>query len=411
MMKRALAIAALYSAILFAGSIVAAPVYAQVSSGKVTTAAPTYPNNTAQPLSLDTSGGLRVNCATGCGVAPVLQDVNLTQVGGAAIALGQAASAASIPVVLASDQSAIPVEGLGTAGVPTGGILTIQGMPSMEPLDVNVISGGGGGSPFNAPFPTDGVAAGYEDDVSGDMVPGVYDNATDGIQVTCVSGCGGSGGTSSTFGNAFPTDGTAIGLIDPSGDMAGGEVDASGNLHVNLQTALPAGANAIGSVTIGAALPAGNNNIGDVDVASIAAGNNNIGDVDVASISAGVNTIGSVAADPGASNYSLIAASGSNATNVKASAGTVFDIQVSNNSATIAYLKLYNSASAPTCGSGTPVARYLVPASTAGAGSNVSFPVGKTFSSGIGFCLTTGIADADTGSVAATTYLINITYK
>ncbi len=38
-------------------------------------------------------------------------DVNLIEVGGAAIALGQAAMAASLPVVIASNQTAIPVSG------------------------------------------------------------------------------------------------------------------------------------------------------------------------------------------------------------------------------------------------------------------------------------------------------------
>lgn len=42
-------------------------------------------------------------------------DVNLTEVGGAAIALGQALMAASLPVVLASNQTAIPISGTVTA--------------------------------------------------------------------------------------------------------------------------------------------------------------------------------------------------------------------------------------------------------------------------------------------------------
>lgn len=49
-------------------------------------------------------------------------DVNLTQVGGVAIALGQAAMAASLPVVLASNQTAIPVTTVipGTAATNLG---------------------------------------------------------------------------------------------------------------------------------------------------------------------------------------------------------------------------------------------------------------------------------------------------
>ena len=114
----------------------------------------------------------------------------------------------------------------------------------------------------------------------------------------------------------------------------------------------------------------------------------------------------------GTSNHSLIAAASTNATNVKASAGTLYEISVYNNSANIAYLKLYNSASAPTCGAGTIVARYLIPgAASGGAGSNVVIPLGKSFSTGIAYCITGGIADADTTAVAASAYIVNMTYK
>lgn len=51
------------------------------------------------------------------------QDVNLLQVGGAAVTLGQAANAASIPVALSSTQT-------GTAGTPAAQVLSIQGVAS-----------------------------------------------------------------------------------------------------------------------------------------------------------------------------------------------------------------------------------------------------------------------------------------
>lgn len=90
-------------------------------------------------------------------------------------------------------------EGAGTAGTPTGGVLTVQG------------------------------------DASGEPVP-----------VDCVSGCsgGGGGGTSSNFGSAFPTAGTAAGASDGT-NMVPLLVDASGFLKVILQT----GSNVIGAVT------------------------------------------------------------------------------------------------------------------------------------------------------------------
>jgi len=49
------------------------------------------------------------------------QDVNLTQIAGAAVTLGQKAMAASIPVVIASNQSAIPASQSGTWTVTGAG--------------------------------------------------------------------------------------------------------------------------------------------------------------------------------------------------------------------------------------------------------------------------------------------------
>ena len=46
-----------------------------------------------------------------------------------------------------------------------------------------------------------------------------------------------------------------------------------------------------------------------------------------------------------------------------------------------------------------------------GAGSNIALPVGKIFSTGIGYCVVTGIANADNTAVAAATFLINIDWN
>jgi len=59
-----------------------------------TTAAPTYTTGTTNPLSTTTAGALRTD---------------IEQIGGSALSLGQKTSDNSIPVVIASDQSAIPV--------------------------------------------------------------------------------------------------------------------------------------------------------------------------------------------------------------------------------------------------------------------------------------------------------------
>lgn len=78
--------------------------------------------------------------------------MNLTEVGGAAIALGQTTMAASLPVTIASNQSAVPVSGTlavtqstspwivaggGTAGSASTGVVSIQGIASMTPVQVS----------------------------------------------------------------------------------------------------------------------------------------------------------------------------------------------------------------------------------------------------------------------------------
>lgn len=78
---------------------------------------------------------------------------------------------------------------------------------------------------------------------------GTQVDLTHGLPVQIVAG-GGSGGTASSFAAPFPATGTAAGFKDGSGNMQPGTVDGAGNQNVNLQTALPAGGNAIGSVSV-----------------------------------------------------------------------------------------------------------------------------------------------------------------
>lgn len=133
-----------------------------------------------------------------------------------------------------------------------------------------------------------------------------------------------------------------------------------------------------------------------------------------ASIPAGANLIGSVnvAAAPagGATPSFVVAANSNNSTNLKGSAGTVYSIQTSNISATVPYfIKLYDKATAPTCGTDTPVAAYVIPAIN--GGNNVTVAVGKKFSNGIGYCVVTGIANSDNISVPAATILVNVDWN
>lgn len=116
----------------------------------------------------------------------------------------------------------------------------------------------------------------------------------------------------------------------------------------------------------------------------------------------------------GASTSGAIAPNNTTAVVLKSSAGTLYGVQLAGLGSAPAYLKFYNATSA-TCGSGTPVKRLIIPAaSTAanGAGSNITFgPQGVAFGTGITYCVTTGITDADNTAPAASTFLVNVDWN
>lgn len=102
-------------------------------------------------------------------------------------------------------------------------------------------------------------------------------------------------------------------------------------------------------------------------------------------------------ATPTASNVTSTATT--NATLVKASAGTLYNISASNVGAATAYLKLYNKATAPTVGTDVPVLTIPIPAS--GVASLPIGAIGHRFATGIGLAITGAAADSDTTAVAA----------
>jgi|32_taG_2_1085360.scaffolds.fasta_scaffold18836_2 hypothetical protein len=109
--------------------------------------------------------------------------------------------------------------------------------------------------------------------------------------------------------------------------------------------------------------------------------------------------------------FRLISAASTNATSVKASAGTITTISaVSMNETTVSYLKIYDKATAPTVGTDVPVMTIPVPTNVQGAGIVISIPNGVTFSNGIAIAVTGGVADSDTTAVGADEVVINLTY-
>jgi len=157
-------------------------------------------------------------------------------------------------------------------------------------------------------------------------------------------------------------------------------VTNAGTFPVQVDAALPTGSNAIGKLAANSGI-----DIGDVTI-------NNTG----------------------ATPYKLISAASTNATSLKGSAGTIFGIQVYNSNASARFLKIYNKATAPTVGTDVPIKVIPIPGnSTANQWAGTNIPIsfqGLAFGTGIAFALTTGVADADTGAVAASEIVVNIDY-
>ena len=111
----------------------------------------------------------------------------------------------------------------------------------------------------------------------------------------------------------------------------------------------------------------------------------------------------------GGSSFSAIVPANVVSVAVKATPGQLYSIAAFNNSTVIAYLKVYNATQAnTTCGSGTPTARFMIPAS---GGFVRPVEVGNAYSTAISYCVTLGILDSDVAAPAANAYLVNFTYK
>jgi hypothetical protein len=115
------------------------------------------------------------------------------------------------------------------------------------------------------------------------------------------------------------------------------------------------------------------------------------------------------AATGGLSKFHLVGAATTNLTNIKASAGQVYAITAFNVAATPIYLKFHNTSGSPTAGTGV-TDTFLIPGNTAGAGMVINFDHGIAFSTGIAISTVTGIADADTTAIAASSLVLNIYY-
>jgi hypothetical protein len=343
----------------------------------------------ALPTGTNAIGRVDVGSALPAGTNE-LGGVNQTKVAGTAVDVNAGrASAGTQRVILASDQAAVPI-------TDNGGSITVDGSVSLA-----------------AAIPAGTNNVGRVDVAS---LPAL------------------AAGTNA-IGKLAANSGVDIGDVDVlsvPADPFGANVDAAvaagaaGSIQAKLRRATQ-GLEDLKSLVV---LAAGSNEIGGVNQTKVAgtavdvnSGNKSAGTqrfviaTDQPQLTNAFKVDGSAVTQPvglvpqtsgGWSVSRLLAANTTNATSVKRAAGQVGGWYVFNAATSTRYLKLYDTASTPTAGSGTPLLTIPIPA---GSAANVKFTQGLAFASGIGFTLTTGVADADTGVLSTNDVVLNLLYK
>lgn len=343
----------------------------------------------------------------------------------------QPVSAASLPLPTGA-ATAAKQPALGTAGTASADVITVQGRASMTPL---VVDGSGVTQPVSAvslPLPalaatstkqSDGSQKTQVVDGSGNVI-GATSNALDiniksGNPTTIAATQSGTwtvqpGNTANT--TAWKVDGSAVtqpvsAVALPLPALAAtSTAQADGTQKTQIVDSY---GNVIGSTDKAIDVNVKSGTTRDISGGIL----DNVGTLTeiINPLPNGSNTIGNVGMAPretgGLLMNSAVMLATTNATLVKGGPGQIYGIEIFNNSASIAYLKVYDAAGAPTAGSGTPAMRRMVPGNTSGAGCIINIPNGSSYSRGIGYTFTGGIADTDTTAVAASAFIVNILYK
>lgn len=115
----------------------------------------------------------------------------------------------------------------------------------------------------------------------------------------------------------------------------------------------------------------------------------------------------------GLTNYFVQPTASDNHVVIKAGAGQVYKISITNNSATVNYVRLYNATTGFNgCNSATNlVYANAIPGSTTGSGLLDAWVNGLAFATGISICVTSGYASTDTTNATASAMNVNIGYK
>lgn len=358
-----------------------------------------------------------------CGILTELQagtgaDVNIASFGGAATSLGQKTMAESMPVVIASDQSPVNIFS--------------SDANSNEVLNIPIASGTG------AAFGNfDGMIGALRLATktitsAGSTTTSLNSTAHTAIVGNIIQIISGAASPSWSYVSAVPTaDTITLGFPLPSAPANGVSFIIHQQVPISAVGGQASTDNGSGLLiahgSLGGALTGSSFGLKLEDAAHAGDGGAGFGIVtrQEATPTNGVNTDGDCqwikgnvvgalwnSPTPGQTSLELLAsiasAASNNATNVKATAGVVYGWSLTNTTATIVYVKLYNKATSPTVGTDTPLVRIGVPAT-----STVPFhdQFGISFSLGIGYGIVTGAADTDNTAVGANAVLLNLMYK
>jgi hypothetical protein len=298
---------------------------------------------------------------------------------------GQAVSASSAPVVIASDQSAIPITGSQTAATIASwtSATAVNTALTISTTNLNTVTV----TMSNTSSMTGGVITFQVSPDGGTSWFGIAMARIDSYTVETTY-------TLNTVANRAWTSSVdvftnfRVVLTTVIAGTGTATIKVAAQLFA-IEPIMTVGQSVAGSLQTTATLAAGANVIG-----SLATGTNVIGKVNPAAQTSG-----------GATSFTLLSAATTNSTLVKASAGTLYMLLATNNSANVAFLKLYNKATAPVVGTDTPVMTIMLPAN---GGVSVPIPtVGINFATGIGYGLTGAAALADTTAVAAAQVQLN----
>lgn len=390
----------------------------------VTTAAPSYTTAQSNPLSLDTSGNLRI---AGAVTIAANSSVNVAQVAGTATSVGNGTTdAGTTRVTLSSDSTGQVKIAAGSAVI--GHVITDTGSTTAVTGNVTVVQTTG----TNLHVVTDSTSTtAVTQATAANLNATVVGTGTFATQsaITAASGSIASGAIAS---GAIASGAVASGAF-AAGSIAAGAVAAGATSFVKLEDVASADADAgVPAMAIRKASPANTSGTdGDYEMLQVSAGrlwaSANIDQINSVTplMGNGVTGTGSlrvtIASDntansnpflvtqiPATSGGLSIASGtiGNAATSIKGSAGQVYGWYFYNANATVAYVQFYNVASGSvTPGTTGPTFSIGIPATS---GANVHFNSGILFGTAITIAITTTRSG---GTSPGSTVDYNIFYK